>query len=238
MAESQDPQCQQLAAGTIGTTKHLHHHRKNLFAEKLVRRTPGSDDQTRPSLTSIIPNKLLERLAEAEDVDESVKESAVRSLATSKEIRDQRQAALLVQTPATQAPPTPQFHRTVYDAQHKEDSRLDEVQDQTLPGQLLRAEGQAASKDKSANEAYDNCQKVLDFYLKEFKYVSLDNANMPVVSSVHYGEKYGNAAWSDEVQQMIYGDGNELIYNFTACLDVIGHEMTVSSALHICTVFV
>jgi Zn-dependent metalloprotease len=28
---------------------------------------------------------------------------------------------------------------------------------------------------------------------------------------------------------MLYGDGNTVLFNFTAAVDVIGHEMTVSS---------
>src|SRR5438045_3974727 len=43
-----------------------------------------------------------------------------------------------------------------------------------LPGKLVRAEGQPASKDKTVNEAYDNCLKVLQFYKEIFNYISLD----------------------------------------------------------------
>jgi Zn-dependent metalloprotease len=28
--------------------------------------------------------------------------------------------------------------------------------------------------------------------------------------------------------QMVFGDGGTMLYNFTKCIDVIGHEMTVS----------
>lgn len=31
--------------------------------------------------------------------------------------------------------------------------------------------------------------------------------------------------------QMVFGDGHDFLYHFTKCIDVIGHEMTVSSFL-------
>jgi Zn-dependent metalloprotease len=98
-----------------------------------------------------------------------------------------------------------------------------------LPGKPVRLEGQPAVEDKAVNEAYDNCLKVLDFFKKVFNYTSLDGQNMPVISSVHFSQDYANAMWTGSAEQMIYGDGNTVLYNFTACIDVIGHEMTVSS---------
>lgn len=109
----------------------------------------------------------------------------------------------------------------------------DEDHDQTwtlLPGNLIRSEGQSAIKDHNANEAYDNCATVLSFYKQIFNYHSVDNKNLGVVSSVHYRNKFQNAAWYNVpeygINQMVYGDGGGSLYNFTACLDVIGHEMT------------
>jgi Zn-dependent metalloprotease len=71
--------------------------------------------------------------------------------------------------------------------------------------------------------------------------VSFYSPNMPLGSHFsrshrhpqfeHGGEDshYQNASWmGDKVQQMVYGDGGGDLYNFTACLDIIGHEMTVS----------
>jgi len=102
-----------------------------------------------------------------------------------------------------------------------------------LPGKLVRAEGQPAPGDKKVNEAYDNVLKVLEFYEKIFKYRSLDSNGMLVVSTVYYGKNYQNAAWfeRDETRtynQIVYGDGARVLYNFTNCINVIGHEITVS----------
>ncbi len=38
--------------------------------------------------------------------------------------------------------------------------------------------------------------------------------------------------WDPEKNQMIYGDGGDLLYNFTNCIDVVGHEMTHGVTSH------
>jgi Zn-dependent metalloprotease len=58
---------------------------------------------------------------------------------------------------------------------------------------LVRAEGQKAAKDKAVNEAYDNVGHVLQMYKDLFNWQSIDNQNMHVVSSVHFGKNYENA---------------------------------------------
>lgn len=96
-----------------------------------------------------------------------------------------------------------------------------------LPGRLVRSEGQAPVDDEHANQAYENCVKVLDFYNQVLDYRFLNGK--AIISSVHFEKGYQNASWmGDKIQQMVYGDGGGDLYNFTACLDIIGHEMTVS----------
>src|SRR5262249_9069826 len=56
----------------------------------------------------------------------------------------------------------------------------------------------------------------------------------PLVSTVHYGKAYDNAAWDGE--GMIYGDGGPFLRALSVGLDVVGHEFThgvteVTSAL-------
>lgn len=42
---------------------------------------------------------------------------------------------------------------------------------------------------------------------------------------MHYGQDYDNAFWNGH--QMVFGDGDgEIFGDFTACVDVIGHELT------------
>jgi Zn-dependent metalloprotease len=94
-----------------------------------------------------------------------------------------------------------------------------------LPGNLMRQEGGAASRDKAVNEAYDSAGTTWDFYNKIFGRQSVDDHGKTLVSSVHYGERYDNAFWDS--RQMVYGDGDGIIFQrFTAALDVIAHELT------------
>ncbi|QBG55934.1 peptidase M4 [Bacillus amyloliquefaciens] len=46
-----------------------------------------------------------------------------------------------------------------------------------------------------------------------------------IVSSVHYGSRYNNAAWIGD--QMIYGDGDGSFFSpLSGSMDVTAHEMT------------
>lgn len=105
--------------------------------------------------------------------------------------------------------------RTIYDAQNR----------MTLPGKLVRSEGDPRSKDPAVNEAYDGSGKTYDFYRKIFDRSSIDGKGMRMDSTVHYRRNFSNAFWNG--QQMVYGDGDGEIFNrFTRSLDVIGHELT------------
>lgn len=77
-------------------------------------------------------------------------------------------------------------YRAIHDAQNSTD-------ESDLPGKLVRSEGQAKTKDKAVNEAYDNVGIVLEFYKKYFKWLSIDNKNMDIISTVHFGKRYENA---------------------------------------------
>ncbi|KAF5653226.1 hypothetical protein F25303_2516 [Fusarium sp. NRRL 25303] len=128
---------------------------------------------------------------------------------------------------ATNDPP----YRAVYDIH--ESSNEDE-----LPGDLIRdngkkeAESTKPSSDKAVNEAFDNVGLVLGFYKKFFRWLSIDNKDMDVISTVHFGKQYENAFWDPEKLQMVFGDGGEFLNNFTGCIDVIGHELTHAVTEH------
>ena len=226
VANSEDPEARQLGAKTLAISRLVHKTRREHIASKLSQNPFGNNGPSGSPQQGIVPNILLEHISKADDIDESVKKSAAESLAVSQQIRDGRQAPLKTKTQAAGADTTVQFHRGVYDLQHQGDeNNLGDL----LPGKPVRLEGQPPAKDKAVNEAYDNSLKVLEFYRKFFNYTSLDNKNMPVTSTVHFSQNYGNAFWTDEYQQMLYGDGDKLLHNFTGCIDVIGHEMTVRS---------
>lgn len=98
-----------------------------------------------------------------------------------------------------------------------------------LPGNLVRQEGDRPVDDEAVNEAYDHTGDVYDFYQEVFGRDSLDDAGMPLRSSVHvadtFGEPMSNAFFNG--RQMAYGDGDgQLFTRFTQALDVVGHELT------------
>ncbi|KAH6900680.1 hypothetical protein B0T10DRAFT_534948 [Thelonectria olida] len=172
----------------------------------------------------IIPPHVLRNLSQSEEVEESVREHAkldhehVEGLMQKKLGSTEKEQTLAATTKSSPK-------RSVYDANHITD-------ESGLPGKLIRKEGGDKSKDKAANEAYDNVGIVLEFYKKRFDWNSIDNKNMDVVSSVHFGEEYENAFWDSEKLQMVYGDGGEFLNNFTGCIDVIGHELTHAVTEH------
>jgi Zn-dependent metalloprotease len=111
--------------------------------------------------------------------------------------------------------------RIVYDAKNGS----------TLPGTIVREEGDGPTSDVAVNEAYDGSGATYDLYKDIFNRNSIDNNGMRLDSTVHYKKGYDNAFWDG--QQMVYGDGDEnlpvserLFNRFTIAIDVIGHELT------------
>jgi Zn-dependent metalloprotease len=109
----------------------------------------------------------------------------------------------------------PQQHRTIYDTHHSE----------TLPGTVVRTEGQEPTSDVAVNEAYDGLGATFEFYLSVYDRNSIDDAGLHLDATVHYMSQYDNAFWNGE--QMVFGDGDGDLFNrFTIAIDVIGHELT------------
>ena len=74
--------------------------------------------------------------------------------------------------------------------------------------------------DVSARNAQDNAAKVLKYYREVHGRDGFDNAGSDVVSLVHVGAKYGNAAWVRGLDFMLYGDGDgELMGDMTKGVD-------------------
>jgi Zn-dependent metalloprotease len=109
----------------------------------------------------------------------------------------------------------PQARRTIFDA-HNQD---------VLPGDRVRSEGQEPTGDAAADEAYDGLGATFDLYYQEYERNSIDGAGMDLLATVHYEEDYDNAYWDGA--QMVFGDGDGVAFNrFTIAVDVIGHELT------------
>jgi len=171
----------------------------------------------------ILPPYILDKLSRSEDA--RIRKLAVNAIEAAAVLRTQR--AMLAALPAMSAIPSPQAgkHRLVYDA--KNGSVW------SLPGKLVRKEGDKAVKDKAVDEAYTYSGKVYDFYKKIFSRNSLDDQGMSLISSVHVGRNFNNAFWNGE--QMAYGDGDgSLFVRFTKSLDVVGHELTHGVVTHTC----
>ncbi|MEX0319968.1 MULTISPECIES: M4 family metallopeptidase [unclassified Ruegeria] len=92
-----------------------------------------------------------------------------------------------------------------------------------LPGTLVRAEGDPATGDSAADEAYDGAGEVFDLFSTEFNRNSLDGQGLPLIATVHHRRNYNNAFWNGN--QMAYGDGDGQIFQTFTELSVIGHEM-------------
>lgn len=107
---------------------------------------------------------------------------------------------------------TPQ--RAVHDAQQRT----------TLPGALVRGEGQGPSGDDSVDEAYDGLGSTWEVLARVYARDSLDGAGLPLVASVHYARNYDNAFWDG--RQMVLGDGDGVYFaSFTRSVDVVAHEL-------------
>lgn len=150
--------------------------------------------------------------------DKKMKKMAIALEKQAHKFREARQEA----APATSYKPAPTLavgvkpkpDRKIYDGQNKA----------TLPGKLVRGEGDRASSDTTVNEAYNGAGSVFDLYLKEYRRDSLDGQGMTLVSTVHHRTNYNNAFWNGA--QMAYGDGDGVIFKKMTDLSVIGHELS------------
>ena len=104
----------------------------------------------------------------------------------------------------------------------------------TLPGTLVRGEGESSTGDADADLAYDYAGDTYNYFLTEHGRDSYDNAGAPLISSVHYCPSpsqcpYANAFWNGS--QMVYGTG------FPVADDVVAHELTHAVTEHTASLF-
>lgn len=158
-----------------------------------------------------MPPYLLRAIASNGDEEDRVRAIAALSLSSG----SRRERAALTQLAGTLLLPPRAKHRTVYDADHA----------RTLPGRIVRAEGARRTRDASVNEAYENAGRTYDFFRRVYGRHSVDDHGLGIRSSVHFANHFNNAHWDG--RQMIYGDGDgKYFHRFTACLDVVAHELT------------
>lgn len=164
---------------------------------------------------SLVPPYILQALARHDDPvvrDAAIatlgfdKTFAVNRLLGDRAIRNAERTAVAV---------APRLRRLIHDAQGEE----------TLPGELVRSEGDAASADIAVDEAYDGLGDTWRLYEGVYRRNSIDDAGLTLSGTVHFSQQYDNAYWDGE--QMVFGDGDGVLFNrFTISVDVIGHELT------------
>jgi len=170
-------------------------------------------------MNCIVPPHMLETIAA--NGTPAQRDMAVQTLVASAEMRGRR-LALSDYIPAAMRQAVPGGKsRFVYDAKNG----------LSLPGTLVRQEGDAPTADAAVNEAYDGSGATYDLYKDVYNRDSIDGSGMQLKSTVHYRKGYDNAFWNGE--QMVYGDGDEdlpekdrLFNRFTISIDIIGHELT------------
>jgi Zn-dependent metalloprotease len=172
---------------------------------------------------SVVPPYLLARIAAIEDRGLERAAAAARAALVHDEplltARRTQPAPPAVRQRVPRIPPAARVleapNRTIFDAGGT----------QNLPGTTVRTEGQDAGKDTSVNEAYDGLGFTHSLYRYAYSRASIDDKNLPLLASVHYGHDYDNAFWDGS--QMIFGDGDGTVFRgFTSSLSVIGHELT------------
>lgn len=172
---------------------------------------------------SIVPPYLLARIAEgAEERALGVVARAARRALAETDLmhRIGRQTMLPLRgDDVGAAPRSPR--RTISDAESTE----------TLPGVIVRREGEQATGDPAADEAYDGLGATFELFDSAFGRRSIDGRGGPLDATVHYGEEYDNAFWDGS--RMVFGDGDgEIFRRFTVSLSVIGHELAHGVTQH------
>ena len=172
----------------------------------------------RHPINCIVPPHVLKNIATKGTTAQ--KELAIETLKRSEQMRGQRQALAEFATAAFRVAVGGK-ERILYDAKNGS----------SLPGTVVRKEGEPPTADVAVNEAYDGSGYTYDLYKNIYQRNSIDGNGMRLDSTVHYRVGYDNAFWDGE--QMVYGDGDEnlppseRIFNrFTIAVDVMGHELT------------
>jgi Thermolysin metallopeptidase, alpha-helical domain/Thermolysin metallopeptidase, catalytic domain/Emfourin len=105
--------------------------------------------------------------------------------------------------------------RVVHTANHTE----------SLPGEVVRSDGDPPVGDVAVDEAFDSSGQVWDMFDSQFGRRSIDGRGGTVSITVHYGRDYDNAFWDGT--QLVFGDGDGQIFDrFTKPMDVMAHEFT------------
>jgi Zn-dependent metalloprotease len=137
------------------------------------------------------------------------KAKALRALMVSERIRGRRDALGQFYV----APPVGRKCIVVFTAKNTENLPGDEIGNPKKSG------------DIAVKEAYKGAGSTYDMFKSVYDRSSIDDRDMCLKSTVHYGVDYANAFWDGT--QMVYGDGDGDLFNrFTIAIDVIAHELS------------
>lgn len=79
---------------------------------------------------------------------------------------------------------------------------------------------------EAANFAFRNTGIVLDYFSRHFGQNSFDNRGTPLRALVRFLDSWPNAAWIDELNLIVFGEGDPLrFHSFARALDVTAHEV-------------
>lgn len=158
-------------------------------------------------MCGIVPPLLLQRLARSADPE--LREHARRTLDLDAIHRTDRAG------PAPRRAEPQQPDRTIADAQNA----------RSLPGTVVRGEGEPPTDDPAVDETYRWLGDAYRLYRDVFGRDSIDGAGLPLLATVHYGESYDNAFWNGD--RMVYGDGDGRVFGrFTRPITITAHELT------------
>ncbi|AND16119.1 M4 family peptidase [Rathayibacter tritici] len=168
-----------------------------------------------------VPPYLLVRISQLEDpAFARAAQAASRSLQQDLPFRRDRP-----DEPGHRAPTASATRSTRTSPQALQRTISDAKNTQTLPGTVIRREGEPPLGDTAADEAYDSLGAMSTFLQKAYGRASIDDAWLPLDATVHYGHEYDNAFWDGS--RMVFGDGDGQVFRrFTVSPSVIGHELT------------
>ena len=161
---------------------------------------------------SFVPPYLLERIAAS---DPTVAEHCRSTLAVDQAFRAAREGEPTTTATPTGTPTASGAAWVVHTA----------ANGATLPGSVVRTDGDPAAGDAAVDEAAAGITATLALYRDVFARASYDGQGAEVVLTVHYEQNYDNAFWNGT--QLVFGDGDGKVFgSFTGPVDVLGHEFT------------
>jgi Zn-dependent metalloprotease len=170
----------------------------------------------RHTMCNFVGNDILKRVIE--EGPQELRKAAVQNLEISNGLRNVRKTragmyAMFISS-------GPEKRREIYDMKHSSNTG-----DLAGHGPII-TEDKSLPNDEDANKAFDGSGHTYDFYKEIFQRTSIDNSGMILISSVRFGEKYGNAFWTNKY--MVYGEGGDGFFRQGRMTDlsVCAHELT------------